>query len=366
MSSKSTTSKPNHRIKCSYCNESFLIKAYSSHVIREHKIDIFKKDNLDELKRVVKNKHTRMPIEVTHRVLKGDDKVEFFVPCCNKFFSRDFMAMKHLKTNECRVCYHTNAEKLLNEISGITTSVVVDISGNNNTANTHTTTNNIVNNGTLIMDNSGNVVDLIALIKKLNITIDYLQYEKALNAKKKNKYKNKLVTINENTESDFSDVSDIESIYSEVNDDVSDKEVCFKRFDIQKKLKTFVKKEGLNVDLSKLSRDALNLRTGYEKAKEIKEKKEEAEREERERLEDEKAERKWKKQAKKDAIYHLKDIIERNQMIANDLLNNSDMSKPSNKVSYDTYLAMISKSQKELRDVQNGDSSGSESDNESE
>jgi len=350
VTSKSSTNKPNHRIKCSYCNKYFLIKSYSSHLMREHKNTIFKKDNLDEFKRVVKNK-SKVPIEVTHRVLKGDDKVEFFVPCCNKFFSRDYMAIKHLESPECRVCYITNAEKLLNEISGISTSIVVDISGNNNTANTHTTTNNIVNNGTLIMDNSGNIVDLITLIKKLNTTIDYLQYENALNAKKRNKYKSKLATIHEDTESD---VSDIESIYSGVNDDVSDKEVYNKRFDIQKKLKTFVKKEGLNIDLSKLSRDALNLKTGYDKAKEIREKEQEEKirlEEEKEQLEQEKADYEEEQQYNKYKREQLEDKIKMANVAINDILINADMSNKYNQQEVKNIQRQIDVWESELRNI---------------
>jgi len=318
--SNTSDKKVNHRISCCYCNETFLIKNYSKHLITEHKKDVFKKNNLDNLKQQSTSKYTS-PIEVIHKNLKTNDKTEYFVPCCNKFYTKNDMARRHIRAKpECKKNYLPNTLKLYQEIvPPIEINSVVDISGNGNTA----TTNNIVNNGTLIMDNSGNVVDLLALIKKLNLVIDDLAFSKAIECKTKKKFQKQLETIGEEA---YSDYSDIESIYSNLNDDVSDKEVCYKRFDIAKRLPKLVKP--LKLDLS---RDNLKLRTKEDKADEIKADKLQKEQEEKERLEQEKADRKAEQQYNKQKIWKLKDNIKTYNIAIKDMVANADMNREYNK-----------------------------------
>jgi hypothetical protein len=348
MSSLSSDSKKvNHRISCPYCKETFLIKTYSKHLIKEHKIEIFKKNNLTNLKQQTNTKYVA-PIPIIHKQLKDDDKEESFVCCCKIFYTKYDMAIKHLrKSPQCKASYIESSKALYNEIvPPIEINNLVDISGNHNIA---TTNNIVVNNGsTLIMDNSGIVVDLIALIKKLNQVIDSKSYDIAYANKVVKKFRNKLEKVEEETDSD---VSDVNSVYSGVNDDNIDKNTSLKTFDIAKRLPKFVKPiTGIN-----LSREGLKLKTAQDKADEIKQEKAQKEYEEKERMEEEQYQINARKIHIKERIAKSKDMINRWMEAIDDMKKNCDMGKECNKLEVYKMTLECSKWNKEIEELQSAE-----------
>jgi hypothetical protein len=174
------------------------------------------------------------PIELNYK-----DKTLYYVPCCEKFYSKQQMAHNaHVGKPECMKVAVANAKELLKEINerfSIT--------------NTHSGSGNIINNITqniTVIDMSGN---LTGMVKSLVVDMDVRESDRALLHKKNLKLKK----ILEENNIDFdSDVSDPLSEYD------SDDSTKYNRFDPLKKIPKKYRDAFRDVDLS---RAGLKLRT---------------------------------------------------------------------------------------------------------
>ena len=242
----SDTKVENHRIECPYCKDDFLTKTYSKHLLDKHKSEIFvNKHNKNNLTEVTNKKEGSwsIPIEV-----KLKDKSQFFVPCCNKFYTKESQARKHNKNKECRDIYVKNAKELVSQVAPITIN------------NTHSGTGDIIINNTYnIVDLSGNI---IKTFKKMNQIIDRKNVDTAYDKKIINKYKK---ALEENNIDINSEVSSVQSGY----DSDSESETTAMRYDIAKEMPSLYK--AFNKYGFDLSREGLELSTKEEHALKVKE-----------------------------------------------------------------------------------------------
>lgn len=278
----------NLRLKCSYCNETFLTKSYSSHLIHKHSNDIFNdKDNRKELEKASCRKEGGFNDPIP---LKMNDKEAYFSPCCNKFYTKVSLAEQHRKSKDCRDKYVKNIKELLEKV----TPLVI-----NNTHNGSGNINNITNFN--FYDLSGNLIKTI--VKEFTEVVENDRYNKASYFKKLEKLRS---LFQDHPEYD-SDISSVKSGYG--SDDES--ETIMSRIDIEKDIKPYNKKLSKQLDEAKLdlSRKGLGLRTKEDSVSEKKEKAREQEEEEKFKKEQEDFERQEKIGIVKSNINGLKEKI---------------------------------------------------------
>lgn len=288
---------PQHKTKCVFCDEKFIDKTFSKHLMSEHFDKLF--DDKDTQKRMesattVKDYMMR-PIEIK---TKSDDKSIYFVPCCKKFYMKNDMAKKHISDNpECKPSFRTNAKDISELIkTTIQVSKTISVSGDNNTI-----VYNDNSKPNIFIDLSGNNVQVESfkqVIRLLTVEVDHERRQRATYCKTAEKYKKRLKELN----IDISDISEVESYYSDVSSGYeSDTDKCVIHYDITKEEKLFVKKHN-NIDLS---RDALKLRTSKDKLEQKKNKEDE----EKELKKEEKTQRNWDIATLKNNIKAYKDSI---------------------------------------------------------
>tara|TARA_R110000868_G_scaffold78938_5_gene224812 strand:+ start:2371 stop:3342 length:972 start_codon:yes stop_codon:yes gene_type:complete len=247
-----SVSEGNYRLVCQYCKEDFLTKNYSKHLIDKHKSEIFvNKANKDELSGVANKPETwwPRPIEIN---LKG--KIQYYVPCCKQFYTKETLAMNHSKSKECRELFVKKAKELLLDVSPVTI---------NNSTVSGSIVNNITQNITIV-DLSGNV---LKTIKQLVNTIDYKEQERAT-------YRKKLEKLRAKYKDDPEYDSDISTVASYYGDDESD--------DYESKMERYLPEEQISKNVVKsfnkfgidISREGLELRTKQDHDRETAEKRE--------------------------------------------------------------------------------------------
>ena len=249
-------SSNNIRVDCPFCKTDHLIKSFSNHLLSLHKEQLFKGENKKELESFSNLPSNRKdgvsrwfdPIELNYK-----DKTLYYVPCCQKFYSKKQMAHKsHVGKPDCMRVAVANAKELLAEINErfyIT--------------NTHSGSGDIINNITqniTVIDMSGN---LTGMIRSMTIDLDIKERDRATLHKVNNKLKKLLEENNIEYDTDVSDV------ISEYDSDVSTK---LNRYNPEKKIPKKFREPFKEVDLS---RAGLNLRTKEHQMRELAEKAEE-------------------------------------------------------------------------------------------
>ena len=333
----SDTKSSNHRLECPYCNEIFLTKSYSSHILNKHLIDILSdKDNKSELEKASLKKEGGFndPIPI-----KTKDKESYYTPCCEKFYAKESMAMKHRKNKECRDNYVKKVKELLENVKPM-------IVNNNSTHTGSGNINNITNFN--FYDLSGNLIKTI--VKEFTEVAENERYNKASYYKKLEK----LRSIFQDHPDYDSDISSIKSGYD--SDDES--EATLSRIDFNKDIKPYNKKMAKQLDESKLdlSRKALGLRTKEDSIADKEEKIRRQKEEEQFEEETEQFELLERKANLKSEIISLKEKLNRYEKRHNEFLEM--MKNPSNGITQDIFdkefsqTANINKTKKLLETVQ--------------
>jgi hypothetical protein len=262
---------PSFKTKCSFCNESFIDKTFSKHLLNKH---------IDKLFSDIKNQHaleraTRAdkswlikPVEINFTTDNDETESLYYIPCCSKFFKKEDMAKNHIiKNPECREAFMTNAKETYKTIvNNITNNInTVTINGNNNT----------ITQNTYNIDLSGNsiaVEPFKQIIRNMAVTIDAANRQRAEYYKKYMKLKKQL---NDSNMSVDSDISNVDSYYSGSEfgyQSDTDNEKYLERYDVSKDNKQIIKKHNISIDISN---KALKLKTPEDKLKKLEKKKEE-------------------------------------------------------------------------------------------
>jgi hypothetical protein len=292
----------NHRLECPICKKDFLNKSFSNHLLNFHKDYIFtNKDNKETLKEYINKK---IIYSGDYMAIKIDDTIQYFVPCCNKFYTKEGTAVNHLKKKECKDKALGNAKELLSGLTPISVdlSTTIDNSGNNNT--------NTVNNNQVINITNYNLYDLSnnllkTITKEATKIIDDERYDKVSYLKKLRKLK----TIFENHPDYNSDISSIASAYD--SDDESD--TTLSRMDFKKDFEKYNKKIATQLSEAKIdvSRKSLSLKTKEDSIKMKEENKQQQEQIEEFEQEQEQEERSEKIGNLRENIASIKDQIKR-------------------------------------------------------
>jgi len=325
-------SSKNPRIDCPFCKSDHLIKSFSNHLLSYHKEQLFKDANKRELEWFSSRPPNRKdgvsywfdPIELNYK-----DKTLYYVPCCEKFYTKKMMAHNaHVGKAECMKVAVSNAKELLNEINE-----------RFNITNTHSGSGNIINNITqniTVIDMSGN---LTGLVKSLVVDMDVKESDRALLHKKNLKLKKLLEEHNIDFDSDVSDP------LSEYDSDDSTK---FNRFDPTRQIPKKYRDAFRDVDLS---RAGLKLRTKEQHEDDLAAKAEE----EKFKKEQEEFERSEALACAKGRIKDCKEKIKwcegKIEMYVNDseTLWKNDINEFRNKIK--KYQTVIEESEKEIREL---------------